>query len=103
MITNAKIATIVAANCPECFEEPYDVRGLIIPDPDGPLQRGARRYFIMRQSAFSFTELADLVNDFELAGYDADVNVRPCGELDMLVEAEVELRHDPSAFVREDV
>ena len=101
MITNAKIAAIVATNCPGAFEEPYgDVRGLVIPDPDGPR---ARRYFIMRQGSFEFTELANLANDFELAGYDVKISVGPCMECDMLVEAEVELRHDPSAFVREDV
>lgn len=90
MITNAQITAIVATNCPGCFEEPFDVRGLIIPERAGPQ---ARRYFIMRQQSFEFTELANLADDFGVAGCDVDINVGPCGECDMLVEARVEIKN----------
>jgi hypothetical protein len=88
MITNANIAKVVAENCPDAFEieDVSHSRGLEIHHrPNG------FRSVIVRQFNFTFTEIANLVCDFEKAGCDVDANIVPCPEATDLVTLEVEL------------
>lgn len=89
MITNANIAKVVAENCPGAFELEDVVshtRGLEI--HHGP---NGCRAVLVRQLSFTFTEIANLIRDFELAGCDVDVNIVPCPEDSQVVTLEVEL------------
>ena len=88
MITNANITKAVAENCPDAFEieDVSHSRGLEI--HHGP---NGFRAVVVRQFSFTFTEIANLIRDFELAGCDVDVSIGPCPEATDLVTLEVEL------------
>jgi len=87
-MTNANIVKLVANNCPGAFEveDVSHTRGLEV--DHGP---NGSRSVIVRQFEFTFTEIANLVCDFEKVGFDVDVNIGPCHADSQLVTLAIEL------------